>query len=119
MAPRARELIELILAEAEHLADLAIGEATAITDQIGDHRRVIAPVLLVDVLHHLFTAVVLEVDVDVRRLAALRRDEALEQQAHPDRIDRGDAEAIADDRVRRGAARSEERRVGKGGRSRW
>jgi hypothetical protein len=39
---------------------------------------------------------VLEIDVDVGRLAALLRDEALEQQVVAFRIDRGDAEDVAD-----------------------
>ncbi len=46
----------------------------------------------------------LEVDVDVGRLVALARDEALEQHVHARRIDLGDAERIADRRVGRGAA---------------
>ena len=58
-----------------------------------DHRRAIAPVALVDLLDHLFAALVLEVDVDVGRLAALGREEALEEQVRARGIDRGDAEA--------------------------
>ncbi len=46
----------------------------------------------------------LEIDVDVGRLAALGADEALEQQIQARRIDGGDAEAVADRRVRRRAA---------------
>ncbi len=43
----------------------------------------------------------LEIDVDVRRLQPLLGDEALEQEIDPGRIDRGDAEHVADRRVRR------------------
>ena len=46
----------------------------------------------------------LEIDVDVGRLAALGRDEALEQQVEARRVDRGDAEAVADRRIGRRAA---------------
>ena len=46
----------------------------------------------------------LEIDVDVRRLAALGADEALEQQAAADRVDGGDAEDVADGGVGRRAA---------------
>ena len=46
----------------------------------------------------------LEIDVDVGRLAAVLRDEAGEQQLAFVRIDRGDAEAIADGAVGRRAA---------------
>ena len=43
----------------------------------------------------------LEIDVDVGRLLALLGNEALEQKLAGRRIDRGDAEAIADRAVRR------------------
>ena len=41
----------------------------------------------------------LEIDIDVGRLVARGADEALEQHVDARRIDRGDAEAIADDRI--------------------
>ncbi len=47
---------------------------------------------VVDPLDHLLAPLVLEIDIDVRRLAPLLRDEALEQQVVLGRIDRGDAE---------------------------
>ena len=46
----------------------------------------------------------LEIDVDVGRLAPLGGDEALEQQVDLGRIDRGDAEAVAHRRIGRRAA---------------
>ena len=55
-----------------------------------------AAVLLVDVLDHLLAPLVLDVEVDVGRLGALAREEALEQQAQADRVDGGDAQAVAD-----------------------
>ena len=64
----------------------------------------VAAVLRVDVLDHLLAPLVLDVEIDVGRLGALARQEALEQQAHAHRIDRGDAEAVADRRVGRRAA---------------
>ncbi len=68
-------------------------------------RRALAPVLAVDVLQHLFAPLVLEVDVDVGRLVALARDEALEQQRRAALwIHRGDAQAVAHARVGRRAA---------------
>src|SRR5690606_32031575 len=48
-------------------------------------------------------ALVLEVDVDVRRLAALAAQEALEQEARARRIHRGDPERVANGAVRRAA----------------
>ena len=51
-------------------------------------------VLLVDVLDHALAAIAArQIEIDVGPLAALLREEALEQQLHPDRIDGGDAEA--------------------------
>jgi hypothetical protein len=47
-------------------------------------------------LHHDLAALVLEVDIDVRRLPTLLGDEALEQQIVALRIDRGNAEHVAD-----------------------
>ncbi len=44
---------------------------------------VLAAVFAVDVLDHLLAPLVLEIDVDVGRLVALRRDEALEQEVVP------------------------------------
>jgi hypothetical protein len=45
----------------------------------------------------------LEIDVDIRRLATLFRDEALEQQVVTIRIDRRHAKHVTDRAVRRGA----------------
>ena len=78
--------------------------SAAVADDVRDHRRVAAPVLRVDVLDDLLAPLVLEVEVDVGRLGALLREEALEEEPHPHRIDRGDAEAVADRRVRGRAA---------------
>ncbi len=52
-----------------------------------------AAIALIDVLDHDLAPLMLEIDVDVGRLAALGGDEALEQEVDPRRIDRGDAEA--------------------------
>ena len=62
------------------------------------------PYLLVDVLDDLLAALVLEVDVDVGRLAALGGEEALEEQVAARRVDRRDAEAVADGAVRGASA---------------
>src|SRR6188474_936798 len=72
----------------------------AITDHHGGERGAAAPVFPVDVLNHLLAPLVLEVDVDVRRLVALARDETLEEQAHARRVDFRDAERIAHHGVR-------------------
>src|SRR5260221_7024066 len=54
-----------------------------------------AAIAIVNVLDDLLAPVMLEVDVDVGRLAPLRRDEALEQEIDALWIDLGDAEAEA------------------------
>ena len=79
--------------EAERLADVAHRALRAVGDDGGGERGAVAAVLRVEVLDHLLAPLVLEVDVDVGRLVALARDEALEQHRHARRIDLGDAEA--------------------------
>src|SRR5207253_11437204 len=64
----------------------------------------VAAVFLVDVLDDLLAPLMLEIDIDVGWLVARGADEALEQDVDAGRIDRGDAEAIADDRIGRRAA---------------
>jgi hypothetical protein len=59
----------------------------------------IPPIASIDFLDHLLATLVLEIDVDIRRLAAIFRNEAGEEQAALVRIDRGDAQAIADGAV--------------------
>ena len=62
-------------------------------------------VLLVDVLDDALAPIAArQIEIDVGPLAALLGEEALEQQVHPDRIDRGDPEAVADGAVGRRAA---------------
>src|SRR3546814_16353093 len=70
----------------------------SVADDSGGQRRALAAVLAIDVLHDFLASLVLEVDVDVRRLLALGGDEALEQQVRARRVDLCDAEAEAEDR---------------------
>ena len=102
---RLDEPIDLGAGQAEHLADLAHRRARAIGDAVGGHGAAALAVLLVDVLDDLFAPVARrQIEVDVGPLAALLRQEALEEQLHADRIDGGDAERVADGRVGRRAA---------------
>ena len=66
-----------------------------------DDRGAMPAIAAVDILHHLLAPRMLEIDVDVGRLQPLLRQEALEQQIDLGRIDRGDAEHVADGRIRR------------------
>jgi hypothetical protein len=64
----------------------------------------VAAVLVVDVLDDFLAPVVLEVHVDVGRLAALLADEALEQQMGLLGVHRRDAQHVADDGIGRRTA---------------
>ncbi len=98
------EAVHLLERQAEGLPHFAERALAAVRDDLAHHRGVVAAVGVVDGLNDLFAALVLEIDVDVRRLAALRGEEALEEQVAARRIDRRDAEAVADGAVRRAAA---------------
>ena len=93
-----------VVREAEDLGRLADRRARAIGGDRGGEPGALAPVALIDVLDHLLAPLVLEIDVDVGRLVALGRDEALEQEIEARRIDLGDAEAEADRGIGRRAA---------------
>ncbi len=61
-------------------------------------------VFFVDVLNDFFAALVFEVDVDVRRLAAFFADKAFKEEIDAGGIDTGDAQAVAHRRVGGGPA---------------
>ena len=62
-----------VLREAHGLADLADRHARAVVDDGGADGGALAAVALVEVLDHLLAPLVLEIDVDVGRLARGRR----------------------------------------------
>jgi hypothetical protein len=96
------EPVDAIGVEAERLADLARGAASAVGDDVGRHRRAEAAVLVVDVLDDgLAPVAARQIEVDVGPFAALFGQEALEQHSVLHRVDRRDAEAVADGAVRR------------------
>ena len=91
-----RQPIDLRLSSDSDLAHLARGAPAAIGDHVGGHRRAVLAVFLVDVLDHALAAIAArQIEIDVGPLAALLRQESLEQQIHADRIDGGDPEAVA------------------------
>ena len=109
----AHDLIDLTEREPERFADVANRRARAVGDHLGRHRGVMAAVAIVDVLEHFLAILMREIDVDVGNLVALFAQEALEEQVAGDRIDRGDAERVADRRVGgRTAALSEHAELG-------
>ena len=93
-----------VLRQSQNLADLADGAARAVMHHGRADRSAMAAVAPVDVLDHLLAPLVLEIDVDVGRLAAIFGNEAGEQELGLVGIDLGDAEAIAHRAVGRGAA---------------
>ncbi len=93
-----------VLGQPHDLADVADGAARAEAHDGGAQGGPVAAVALVDPLDHLLAPLALEVDVDVRRLPALGRDEALEQQPGAHRVDGGDAQHVADGGVGGGSA---------------
>ncbi len=101
---RGRQRADSVFGQPKYLADLADGRAAAIADHGGGDAGALAAVFLVDVLDDLFAPLVLEIDVDVGRLVALGRNEALEQQVVAVGIDFGDAEAEAHGGVGGGTA---------------
>ncbi len=100
----AGERADGVVGEPEHLADFPDGAAGAVAYHGGGEAGAVAAVAPIDVLDHVLAPLVLEIDVDVGRLAPLRRDEALEQEIGAVGIDLGDAQAEADRRIRRRAA---------------
>ncbi len=97
-----REPVDLLRLDAERLPHFPRRAAAAIGDHVGGHRRAVLAVLLVDVLDDALAPVAArQIEIDVRPLAALLGQEPLEQQVHPHRIHRRDAQAVADGAVGR------------------
>ena len=96
---RAAERFLHVRRQAHDLGDLAHRRLGAVADHGGGECGVVATVGPVDPLDHLLAAFMLEVDVDVGRLVALGRDEALEQHVDVRGVDRGDAQCVADDGI--------------------
>ena len=93
---RARQRRDDVFRQSESLADVAQRRAAAIGDDARGKAGAGATVARINILHHLFAPLVLEIDIDVGRLLALDGDEALEQKLVARRIDLGDAEAEAE-----------------------
>ncbi len=91
-----RQHLGQVLGQAQGLAHVADRPTGPISHYGGAEGGVVAAVGLVDPLHHDLAPLVLEVHVDVRRLAPLFGDEALKQQVVALGIDGGDAQDVAD-----------------------
>ena len=83
--------------DAEHAADVLEYRAGRKRPERDDLRDRILPVFLPDILDHLLTLVVGEVDVDVGHADPVGVQEALEEEIVLERVDIGDAEGIRHD----------------------
>ena len=83
----ARDRVDTVEREAEHLGQIANGRPQPIRDHLGRHRGPGPAIGFVDVLQHLLATVVLEVDVDVGGLPPFTAHEPLEEHVHPCGID--------------------------------
>ena len=93
-----------VFRQAQRLADFANRPLGAIARHYGSKSRTGAPVGFVNPLDDFFAPLVLKIDIDIGRLPAFFRDEALEQQALPDWIDGSHTEYVADGGIGGGAA---------------
>ena len=89
---------------AERPAGVAQRQPGPVGDDVGYLRGAVPAVAVVDVLDDLFAPPVLDVQVDVWRPVPALGQEPLEQQPVPYRVDVGDADRVADRRVRRRSA---------------
>ena len=96
--------INNIKREAQGLAHLTHRGAAAVRDDLRRERCSLAAVLGVQILDYLFAALMLKVNINIRRLAALFADEPLEQHADAVGINGGDAQAVAHGGIGRGPA---------------
>ena len=84
----------------EHLADFTNGASSAIADHGRGNAGTLAAIFLVDVLDDLFAPLVLEIDIDVGRLARSLDTKRSNRRSIFSGSTLGDAEAIADQRIR-------------------
>jgi hypothetical protein len=99
-----RQHLDEVFGQAERFAHVAKRALGAIANDGRAERGMVAAIGLKHPLHDDLAPLVFEVDVDVGRLAPGLRHEALEQKVVALRIDRGDAEHVADGAVGGGAA---------------
>ena len=90
--------------ETQRPPGIAQGPLGSVSNQRRGQGRAFAAIFAVDVGDDLVAPLVLEIDVDIRRLAALLGDEALEQHGGASRIDFGDTECETDRGIGRRAA---------------
>jgi hypothetical protein len=109
----AGDVVEVLLGEAQGPPGVPHRHARPVGDHVGGHPRAARAVLAIDVLDHLLAPITRgEIQIDVRHAIAgvagalhpLLRQEPLEQQLHPHRVDGGDPQGVAGGGVGRRAA---------------
>ena len=93
------QLVNPLGRQSQGLAHVARRRARPVGNRFGRNARPIAAVLAIKILNYFLAPLMFEVDVDVRRFAALAAHEPLEEHVHPLGVDGGNAEAVADGRV--------------------
>src|ERR1700733_11610133 len=93
---QARKPPECFWIERKCFADFARRRFPAIRNDIRGHRRAVTPIALIHVLNCALALIAArEIEIDVGPFAALLRQKTLEEQSHPDRINRGDSQRVA------------------------
>src|SRR6516162_5376131 len=96
--------IDLAIRHAEHAADIAQNRASLQFAERDDLRDAVAAVFLLHVTDHFVTAVLAEIDVEIRHRHPLRVQEPLEQEAEPQWVEISDRQGPRGDRARPRAA---------------
>jgi hypothetical protein len=73
--------------EGQHFGEVAQRAARLVGDGVGDHRRVLCPIRLVDITDYIVAAVGGEVDVNVQRCEFVFTQKSLEKQVVLERVD--------------------------------
>ncbi len=101
---RVRQTAGHIFAETEHLADFADGAARAVMDHRRGQGGAAMAIASIDILDDFLAPLMLEIHIDVGRLAAFGAEEALEQDIDLGGIDGGHIQRITDHGIGGGAA---------------
>ncbi len=99
---RGGNFVESFRIETQHLAHFAPRHAAAVSNDVRGHRCAPLAVTFVQILNDALALIAAgQIEIDVRPFTTFFGKESFKQQTHADRIDRCDAERIADRAVRR------------------
>ena len=94
-AYRAHQRVNGIERKPKNFGDVANRAFSPVRDNFGHERCAPASVSVVNVLDNLLPALMLKVDIDIRRLLPLLAYKTRKQQIDALRVDRGNAQAVA------------------------